>query len=155
MSAETRRPKVLAVASKGGHWQQMMQLLPAFSESDVTFGSTDQGLAQDVAMAPFVLLKDYNQNEKGKVLAGLFETFGVLRRVNPDCVISTGAAPGLLCLLWGRIMGKRTIWIDSIANGEELSLSGRLAKKFSTDVLTQWEHLAESEEGVEYWGSVI
>ncbi|WP_231388723.1 UDP-N-acetylglucosamine--LPS N-acetylglucosamine transferase [Pseudooceanicola algae] len=133
-----------------------MQLAPAFEGSDVTFASTDAGQAENYDFERFIALKDYNQNEKLKMLAGLAETFGVIRRLRPDVVISTGAAPGLLCLLWGRVMGARTIWVDSIANSQEMSLSGRLAPKFCHVVLTQWEHLATESDGrVQHWGSVL
>ena len=69
-------------------------------------------------------------------------------------IITTGAAPGFLALVIGRVMGCRTCWIDSIANIEELSLSGRKARRWSTLWLTQWKHLARSE-GPRYVGNVI
>lgn len=155
MDGSGKRAKVLAVASKGGHWEELMVLGPAFEGQNVIFASTDPSLSDDVPGQSFALLADYNQNEPLKLAAGLFETRALLRRLRPDCVISTGAAPGLLCLIWGRLLGARTIWVDSIANGEELSLSGRLACRISHTVLTQWEHLAQPDGRPEYAGSVI
>jgi hypothetical protein len=49
---------------------------------------------------------------------------------------------------------KKTVWIDSIANAEEISKSGKLAKRFSDIWLTQWKHLT-TEDGPEYLGSII
>lgn len=49
----------------------------------------------------------------------------------PDIVISTGAAPGFFALLFGKLLGARTIWIDSIANAEQLSVSGQKVKLFA------------------------
>ncbi|WP_299235919.1 hypothetical protein [uncultured Halomonas sp.] len=66
----------------------------------------------------------------------------IVRRSQPDLVISTGAAPGLLVLFAGFLLGKKTLWVDSIANCRRLSLSGRAAKLFATRVLTQWPDLA-------------
>lgn len=156
MTGTGRRKRILAVASTGGHWQQLMQLASAFEGSEVTFASTDAGQAQNNDFERFVALKDYNQNEKLKLFIGSIETFGVILRLRPDVVVSTGAAPGLMCLLWGRLFGAKTIWIDSIANSQEMSLSGRLALKFCHIVLTQWEHLAGDRNGrIQYWGSVL
>jgi len=156
MSDSTKR--ILAVASSGGHWQQMLQIAPAFTRGNVTFAAPDPGLFDSARAtlfnAEFTTLKDYNQNEPLKVLMGLFETFDLVRRMRPDVVISTGAAPGLLSLLWGRVFGARTIWVDSIANSEKLSLSGRLACRIAHVVLTQWEYLADGQK-VKHWGSVI
>jgi len=68
-------------------------------------------------------------------------------KVRPDIVISTGASVGVLAARIGSLFGARTVWIDSIANAEQLSLSGHLAGKFVDVWLTQWEHLAEAADG--------
>lgn len=148
------RRRILAAASTGGHWEQLMLLSPAFDGGDVTFACTDPRQAEGRDLPAFVPLSDYNQTEILRLLAGLWETFGIVRRLRPDVVISTGAAPGLLCLLWGRVFGARTIWVDSIANSEQLSLSGKLARRFCHVTLTQWDHLA-AEHRPAYWGSVL
>ena len=70
-------------------------------------------------------------------------------------MVSTGAAPGLVALALAKLMlGSRTIWIDSIANSERLSLSGRLARPVADAWLTQWAHLARPG-GPDYWGAVL
>ena len=42
---------------------------------------------------------------------------------------------------FGSLLGIRTLWLDSIANADELSLSGVKASKFATLALTQWPEL--------------
>ena len=70
-------------------------------------------------------------------------------------VISTGAAPGLVALAVAKLLtGSRTVWIDSIANTKQLSLSGRLARPVADAWLVQWPHLARPG-GPEYWGAVL
>ena len=51
-------------------------------------------------------------------------------------------------------MGARTIWLDSIANVEELSMSGSWIGRSADLWLTQWPHLARPE-GPHYAGSVL
>ena len=77
-----------------------------------------------------------------------------MARVRPDAVITTGAAPGYFALRLGRLFGARTIWIDSMANAEELSLSGQKARRHADLWLTQWEHLAKPD-GPQFLGSVL
>jgi hypothetical protein len=72
----------------------------------------------------------------------------------PDIVISTGAAPGYLALRLGRLINAKTIWLDSIANVDQLSLSGLRVGRYADLWLTQWPHLAKPE-GPHYGGSVI
>lgn len=78
----------------------------------------------------------------------------VLIKSRPDVIISTGAAVGLAAILWGKVIGAKTIWVDSIANAEELSGSGAKVGRFADVWLTQWEHLARPD-GPQYWGSVL
>jgi hypothetical protein len=78
----------------------------------------------------------------------------VFFRERPDVVISTGAAPGYIAIRLGRLLGARTMWIDSIANVEEMSLSGSKALRCAGLCLTQWEHLARPD-GPHYKGAVL
>jgi hypothetical protein len=57
-------------------------------------------------------------------------------------------------VILGRLLGARTIWLDSIANAERISLSGRLVRPFASVWLTQWEHLARGTRP-EYAGQVF
>jgi UDP-N-acetylglucosamine:LPS N-acetylglucosamine transferase len=84
----------------------------------------------------------------------LKDLFKIIRYERPNFIISTGAAPGVIALAVGKLFGARTIWLDSIANTEKLSLSGKIAGKFVDLWLTQWEHLS-SDRGPKFWGSVL
>ena len=79
----------------------------------------------------------------------------ILRRFRPDVVITTGAAPGLVALALARLMGARTIWLESIANAEKLSMSGQLAGRIANLRLTQWAHLAQRHDRLQYFGQVL
>ena len=71
-----------------------------------------------------------------------------------DVVLSTGAAPGYFAILFGRLVGARTIWLDSIANVEQVSMSGQMVRRHADLWLTQWPHLAH-EDGPECAGRVF
>jgi hypothetical protein len=42
----------------------------------------------------------------------------------------------------GKFLGAKTIWLDSIANVEHISMSGEKVRGFTDLWLTQWPHLA-------------
>ena len=146
--------RVLAVASHGGHWQQMMRVRESFEGSHVVYACTTREHAADFDNDSYIVIRDYNQDQPIKLVLGLLEAFSIVRSVRPDVAVSTGAAPGIAILFWAKIFGAKTIWIDSIANSEKLSLSGKIALRFCTTVLTQWEHLASNGRPA-YRGSVI
>ena len=65
-----------------------------------------------------------------------------------------GSGAGYFALLLGKWFGARTIWIDSMANIEDLSMSGARVGRYADLWLTQWPHLAKSE-GPHYAGGVL
>lgn len=146
------KKKILAICSGGGHWIQMQRLRPAFEGHDVIWASVDEKIKLQYGES-FYQITDANFDTKIKLLISLFDSMKIVFRERPDVIISTGAAPGFWGILWGRLTGARTLWIDSIANSERLSLSARLAKRIANQVLTQWEHLDDNH--ATHCGAVI
>ena len=155
-SKPRRRPRVLAVSSGGGHWVQLLRLQPAFEGCDVTYATVLKSSRIDLNddNARFKVLPDATRWNKLKLFWLLLRIIMLVIRTRPDTIVTTGAAPGYLSLVVGKLLGKRTCWIDSIANVDELSMSGRKARRWSTLWLTQWEHLADPD-GPLYFGNVI
>jgi len=148
-----RQPKVLAVASAGGHWTQMMRLALAFEGCEVVFVTTlDPGRAAGGARVH--LVPDAHRSAKVDLVRLLAAMGRIVLSERPDVAISTGAAPGFIALRLAKLVGARTVWVDSIANVDRLSMSGRLALRSADLCLTQWPHLAKPE-GPHYAGSVI
>lgn len=134
---------------------QLMRLRPAFVNCEVVFATVKEGYRVHLAHgAPFHVIPDANRWNKLGLLRVLFTIFRIIWRERPDVVISTGAAPGYFAIRAGKLLGARTIWVDSIANAEELSLSGRKAGPHADLWLTQWAHLARPG-GPNYRGSVL
>ncbi len=159
----SRRPRVLALSSTGGHWVQLLRLAPAFDGCELHYATTvaesrDQALAAARARnqpAPgFHLFTDANRWQKLRLLRQALELAAILLRVRPHVLVTTGAAPGYVAIRLGRLLGARTVWIDSVANVEELSLTGQLAGPHAHLWLTQWPELARPG-GPQFLGSVL
>jgi UDP-N-acetylglucosamine:LPS N-acetylglucosamine transferase len=83
------------------------------------------------------------------------QMFRIMAIERPRTVVTTGSLPCCIGLMVAKfVFRRRTIWIDSIANSEKLSSSGRLAARFADVCLTQWPKLA-SANGPQYWGAVL
>ena len=148
------KPKVLAISSGGGHWVQLLRLRPAFEDCEMVFATVREGYRADVGDADFRLISDANRWNKLALLRCALGILLLIVREKPDVVISTGAAPGYFGVRFGKWLGARVIWVDSVANAEELSMSGQKAGKFADLWLTQWQHLAKAD-GPEWMGSVL
>jgi len=142
------------VASGGGHWTQMMRLRRAFEGMEEVFVGVREMYRSDVLPQRFYSIRDVSRLNKWAILFTLAELFFIIARERPEVVVTTGSAPGMLALRIGKMFKARTVWIDSIANVEEMSLSGRSARRYADLWLTQWQHL-EKPEGPRYWGSVL
>lgn len=153
-AAISRNVKILAVASGGGHWTQLMRLRGAFAGHDVAYVGVKEIYRQDVASHRFYAIPDVSRLHKFSIFGSVGMLLMILIREKPMVVITTGSAPGMLALRLGKLLRKKTVWIDSIANVEKMSLSGMKARKYADLWLTQWPHL-EEEDGPHYMGSVL
>ena len=148
------RKKILAVSSSGGHWAELLRLRPAFAGHEVVFVTTREDSRAEVPGSRVLTVPDANADNRLRLVVLLARMLLVILRERPDIVISTGAAPGYFALRFGRYLGARTLWLESIANAEELSLSTRLVRRYADLLLTQWPHMAQPE-GPHYRGSVL
>lgn len=149
-----QKTKVLAISSGGGHWVQLLRLRPAFDGCAVTYATVRDGYRLEVAGEDFRLIPDSNRWNKLAVLRCALAVLRLVWQVRPDVVITTGAAPGYFGVRIGKLLGARVIWVDSVANVEELSMSGAKAGTFVDLWLTQWPHLAR-EGGPQCFGNVL
>lgn len=151
------RPRtVLAIASAGGHWIQLRRLHPAFDGSRIIYATTRESYRGEVEAdgAEFRVVPDCNRWQKIKLVKSAIKILFLLMKEKPDVVVSTGAAPGYFAIRLGKLLGKKTVWVDSIANAEVLSLSGQKAGKHVNHWITQWKHLAKPE-GPYFFGNVL
>jgi UDP-N-acetylglucosamine:LPS N-acetylglucosamine transferase len=155
--------RVLAVASGGGHWVELLRLRGAWDGCAVTYVTTDsgarevldaEGKSNGAAKPGFFSIVEANRWQKIRLARQLLQLFVIIAKVRPDVIVTTGAAPGYFALRIGRLLGARTAYIDSIANAEVLSLSGQKAGRVADLWLTQWEDLAQPG-GPHYRGAVL
>ena len=149
-----RKVRLLAAASGGGHWIQLLRLRGAFADADVAYVSMFENYAEAVPGARFYTVPDASRFDKKSFAVVFAKALYIMMKERPSVVVTTGSAPMLMFVVIGRMIGARTLWIDSIANSEKMSSSGRLARKLASRVVSQWPDVAEKEH-VGYWGSVL
>lgn len=149
--------KIMAIASGGGHWVQLMRLKPAFGDLNVFYVSMDPSSAVDVSGRRYYTIRDASRKNVWAFCVVVLQLLRIILKERPRVVITTGSAPALVALgLAKTLMHARTIWVDSIANVEEMSTSGQKAGKIADVWLTQWPHLAgKNGDGPEHWGAVL
>ena len=132
----------------------MQHIAPAFAGAEVHYATTDHSASETAGDAQVHTYPDANKDTPFKLIASLVRMAWIVFRVRPDVVVSTGAAGGVIAIRLARLLGARTMFIDSIANARELSFSARLSLRFADRVLSQWPEVAK-RNGAEYRGAVI
>jgi UDP-N-acetylglucosamine:LPS N-acetylglucosamine transferase len=146
--------RILATASGGGHWVQLCRLMPVFDGHDMAYLTTIPGNRAEVPTARFYSIGAASLWNKFALVRMAIQVFWILLRERPEVIISTGAAIGYFAIRFGKLFGARTIWIDSIANVNKLSISGRHVGRYADLWLTQWPQLAQPE-GPIYLGAIV
>ncbi len=146
--------KVLFISSCGGHWKQMRRLESAFNGFKKYYAATDPSYYQFVEGETFYAVPDGSLWNKLRLIWQALYVLALLIYLRPQIVISTGASVGFFALFFAKKMRIKTIWVDSLANVEQMSLSGQKVKPYADLWLTQWEHLA-TPTGPYFYGSVL
>jgi len=154
---KAKQKKVMLVASGGGHWVELMRLTPAVEDCSLSFVTVQNDYRYQIERfknARYYIVFDVTRWNKIRWMQTVIQLLLILVRERPDVIISTGALPGFFALRLGKLFGAKTIWVDSIANVEELSKSGQKIGPHASLWLTQWPHLA-AESGPKCKGAVI
>lgn len=154
MGPRRNTQRVLAVASGGGHWIQLLRMMVAFEGCDVAFVTTLESYRSQVQGHRFYAVVDANRWNRLRLIRMALQLAKILFYERPDVVISTGAAAGYFAVRLGKFLGARTIWVDSVANVEQMSMSGDKVGAHADLWLTQWPHLARAE-GPHFAGAVL
>jgi UDP-N-acetylglucosamine:LPS N-acetylglucosamine transferase len=147
--------KICLAASAGGHLTQLRKIAPAWSTQSAFWVTTGDMVANSLDNSRVYAVGECNRKHPFRLLAVLARCAAILLRERPDIIISTGAAPGCIMCLLGKLLSAKIIWLDSITNVERLSLSGRLVRPFADLFLVQWPELAKRYPNAEYIGAVI
>lgn len=148
--------RVLLVCSPGGHLQQMLALKPAWVDTEhawVTLEGPDVGYL--LADEEVTIAHGPTNRSVAKLVRNLALSWRVLRRRRPDAIISTGAALAVPFFLFGRLLGIRCVYVESVTRTESLSLSGRLVYPLASRFFVQWPAVGEGRPKAEFAGSVL
>ncbi len=154
--------KLVVGASAGGHANELLILLNAAKDLwpikpqayVTTMAITAQGFAKR-GMQPTHVLGESDRRKPLQAFAVAYRALRVALHERPDIVITTGSMPLALFCIWSKLLGAKIVWIDSVAQVEKMSASGRVMSRVADLCLVQWPELATKYPGVEYSGEVL
>ena len=151
-----KKLKICLAASAGGHLVQLLKISETWQDRDcfsVTTSPSVKGKLEN--FGPVFIVGESNRNHPLKIIPVMFKCLGIIFKQRPDVVISSGALHGCLLCLFNKLRGGKVVWLDSIANTQKLSLSGRIVRPFADMIFSQWPDVAKKYDNVKFAGSVV
>ena len=148
--------KICITCSHGGHLTETLQILDAFAGHNIFFATYHSAREAEVrAIAPA-----YFTDNIGLSVWRMLRAFGwawsILRRERPDVIISLGAEIALPFFYLGKLLGIKTLFIESWCRVHNLSLTGKLVYLVVDVFWVQWPQLLKvCGSKAQYRGAVI
>lgn len=151
----TQVPRILLVATPGGHLMQMLALKPAWEDFEhewVTLSAADtRYLLADENVT-------YGYAPAARNIPNFFRNlrlaWTMVRRYRPDAILSTGSAVAVPFFIVGWLLGVRLVYVESFTRVHKPALSGRLVYPFADAFFVQWDSISEPGRVI-YAGSVV
>lgn len=149
--------RVMFVASAGGHLSEILELEPLFKDYNVTL--VTENTPSTLNLKDKYNLKYVGYGSKQYMFRYVFIfTFNILKsiylilRYRPKVIITTGAHTGGIFVTVGKILGKKTIYIESMAKVNDLSKTGKFVYNIVDKFYVQWEDLCLKYKKCKYIG---
>ncbi len=148
--------EIALVASSGGHLYELWSLREFAGPRSRFWVSFDTEDARHLLRGEKTYWAYHPTNRSiVNFLKNILLALRVLRRERPACLVSTGAGVGVSFIYAARLLGIRTVYLESFTRITDLSLSGRLVYPVVNLFLVQWEHLARRYPRALYRGAVV
>lgn len=140
MSLNSKTLKVCLVGSSGGHLTHLYMLKPFWEKHErfwVTFDKEDaRSVLKNEKIYPCYF--PTNRNVKN-LIKNIFLAHKILRKENPDILISAGAAVAVPFFYLAKLKGKKLIYIEVYDRVDKPTITGKLVYPIVDKFIVQWE----------------
>lgn len=136
--------KVCLVGSSGGHLTHLFMLKPFWKDKDrfwVTFNKED---ARSLLEGEKMYSCYYPTNRNiWNLIRNTFVAIKVLKKEQPDLLISSGAAVAVPFFYIAKLMGKKLIYIEVFDRIDKPTLTGKMVYPIVDKFIVQWEEMKQ------------
>ena len=130
--------------------------MEAFNGHEVFIATYHSSREQEVLQLSRAYFTENMGASVWNMLKGSVWALGVLLRERPQVIVSLGAEIAVPFFYLARLIGARTIYIDTWCRVENMSLTGRLVYPVADEFWVQWPQLLSvCGSKAEYHGAVI
>ena len=154
--------KVMFISSMGGHLTEMMQLKSIFKDYDYKI-VTEKHKSTITLKSKYKSKIDYLlTGNKDHMLRYIFvipyniiKSLVLFLKFKPDVVVTTGAHTAVAMCYIAKIFRKKVIYIESFANIETKTLTGRLVYPIADKFIVQWHSMLKLYPKAVYGGWIF
>ena len=162
MEKNTKMKKVLFISSCGGHLTELLQLSKLFEKYDyyLITEKTKNNLNlknkyKNKISYMIYGTKDHPITYPFKLLLNCFISLFLYIKIKPKYIVTTGVhTAGPMCCL-GKIFGSKIIYIETFANIEKPTITGKLIYKFADLFIVQHKQLLKHYPKAIYGGWIF
>ena len=145
-----KKRKVLFISSTGGHFSELLELEPLFknydhniiTEKDVTTESLKDKYQEKIMYLPYCT--------RSKFFSYIFiyfylclKTIYYYFKLKPEIIVTTGTHTAIPMCYLGKIFGKKIIYIETFANINKKTLTGKIIYPVADLFIVQWKKMLE------------
>lgn len=154
--------KVLFISSTGGHLNELLQLSPLFekydyhiiTEKDKTNAYLEDRFEGKVSYLPYGTRSHLLKYVVVYIFL-IIKTIFLYFKIRPKVIVTTGThTAGPMCYL-GKIFGSKVIYIETYANINKKTATGRLIYPIADLFIVQWEEMLDIYPKAVYGGQIF
>lgn len=156
-----KKKKVLFISSTGGHFSELQQLKTLYdkydyhiiTEKDNTTKKLKNKYNNKISYLPYGTRKKIFQYIFIYIFL-LFKTIYLYIKIKPRYIVTTGThTAGPMCYL-GKIFGSKIIYIETFANKNKKTVTGRLIYPIADLFIVQWKEMLKLYPKAIYGGPI-
>lgn len=154
-----KKKKVLFISSTGGHLNEMLQLKPMFEKYDyhIITEKTKSNLSLKDNYPKKVNFLVYGTKDKKliypfKLIYNTFKSLLLYIKIRPRYIVTTGTHTAVPMCYIGKLFGSKIIFIETFANSETKTLSGKMVYPIANLFIVQWKSMLKLYPKAVYGG---
>lgn len=154
--------KIMFISSTGGHLTELLKLSKLFDKYDfclITEKTSNNKKLKELYPSRVSYLvhgsKEFLFTYIFKFIYNSFKSLFLYLKYHPDYIITTGAHTSVVMSYIGKIFGSKIVYIETFANINSKSMSGKLTYPIADLFIVQWEEMLKLYPKAKYYGGVF
>lgn len=153
--------KVLFISSTGGHLNELLQLKALFKEYESYLITEKDKSTQGLQIDGIKKIKYLVYGTRSKILVypfififNCFKSLFYYFKIKPKVIITTGTHTAVPMCYIGKLFGSKIIFIETFANRNTKTLSGKMVYPISDLFIVQWKEMQQLYPKSVYGGAI-